>query len=111
MNYTAKSVLMMIPFLFSAWFLQKNHEKSLELGKRAESALHAAEVRMARVLSDGVDARRLVESCEGIGGIVCESNGDTVTMSFFPDESREKPYESRMWRVNGHNLNFIGLAE
>ncbi len=111
MNSTLKSVLLMIPFLVAAWFFQKSHDESIELSRRTESALHTAEVQLARALANGTDPRQLIESCARITGVACESNGDTVKMSFFPDESREKPYESRVWRVDGRNLKFIGLAE
>lgn len=97
--------------IVTAWFIQENHNKRIELGRQADSALHSVETRMTGALARGTDPRRLAESCAGIDGVTCESNGDTVTMPFFPDESREKPYESRRWRVNGHTLQFIGLAD
>ncbi len=111
MNQYTKTVFTTIPFIVAAWYFQKSHDNSIELGRRAESALRTAEVRLAGALASGTDPRRLVESCTGITGITCKSNGDTVTMSFFPDESREKPYESRVWLINGRKLEFIGLAD
>lgn len=108
MNQYTKTVFTTIPFIVAAWYFQKSHDNSIELGRRAESALRTAEVRLAGALASGTDPRRLVESCTGITGITCKSNGDMITVAFYSDSKKE---EERVWRVNGHTLQFIGLAD
>ena len=94
-------------------FIFDDPDQRKELNERRVSALHTAKMRMSKALENGkTDPRRLIEICIGIPGVVCESNGDIITISFFPDGSLRKLYESEKWQVtNGHWLEYVGLVE
>ena len=111
MNQHTKTIDTTIPFLLTAWFFQESHNRRIQNDRESETAHHTIEVRMKGALAKGTSPLQLTESCAGIDGVTCESKGDTVTVSFFSGESRKKPYESRRWLINGHKLEFIGLAD